>query len=65
MNRYTIDTLCEWSTHKEVRRENMTVWIKCRPDNWKYESFTSKLKQAWGVLTGKYDVIDWGDQNEP
>lgn len=34
-------------------------WVPCRPLNYKYESKLSRLKWAWGVLIGKYDVVEW------
>lgn len=34
-------------------------WIPARPENYKFDSISSRIKQAWGVLTGKYDALDW------
>lgn len=32
-------------------------WVPARPMN--LDSFLVKLEHAWGVLTGRYDVLDW------
>jgi len=33
------------------------IWYPARP--LLNESFFSRLKNAWRVLTGKYDALDW------
>jgi len=30
-----------------------------RPDGYKTESFWSKVKQAWSVIRGKLDTVEW------
>lgn len=37
-------------------------WIPARGINHEYESMLSRLKNAIGVLTGKYDVLDWQER---
>lgn len=37
-------------------------WIPARPINYRSDSWRWRLKQAWRVLTGRYDCVDWGDQ---
>ena len=37
------------------------IWVPVRPLSWerKYYPFIQRLKDAWGVLTGRYNAIDW------
>ena len=37
------------------------IWVPVRPLSWerKYYPFMQRLKDAWGVLTGRYNAIDW------
>ncbi|NLE05832.1 MAG: hypothetical protein GX638_13685 [Crenarchaeota archaeon] len=37
-------------------------WVVARPENYKYESFFQRLKEAWGVLIRKYDVVKFYKQ---
>lgn len=39
-------------------------WVPVRPENWKpaYYSFWSRLKDACGVLMGRYNAIYWEDK---
>lgn len=36
-----------------------TEWIPARGENYKFDSLLTRLKGAFGVLTGKYDALDW------
>lgn len=36
-----------------------TKLYPARPNTYKTESFWSKVKQAWGVLSGKLDTLKW------
>ena len=38
-----------------------TIWVPVRPENYKpdFTNLKSRIKDAWGVLTGRYDAIDW------
>lgn len=48
---------------KEVQCQLKTgEWVPFRPLNFEYDSWKQRLKWAWGVLTGKYDVLDWGPE---
>ena len=33
------------------------AWFPAQP--FRYESIFTRIWQAWGVLTGRYDVLDW------
>ena len=37
------------------------IWVPARPVAWQreYYPFIQRLKDAWGVLTGRYNAIDW------
>jgi len=37
-------------------------WCFARPINYKYRSFTNKLKQSWHVFVGKADAMYWTNQ---
>ena len=34
-------------------------WVPERGLNHKFESWKSRIANAWGVLVGKYDALDW------
>jgi hypothetical protein len=34
-------------------------WAVCRPENYKYESLKSRIKDAWAVLTRKADAVTY------
>ncbi len=46
---------------RHVHPRQGDIWVPVRPVSytWKYTKFLSRLKDAWGVLTGRYDAIDW------
>jgi hypothetical protein len=47
--------LDEVSLVVNARRE----WIPARPINYQFDGKWLRLKLAWGVLTGKYDALNW------
>ena len=51
------DTVQESHTHKRLGK----IWVPVRLVNWEpeYYGFWHRLKDAWGVLTGRYNAIDW------
>lgn len=49
---YRVDDLV--SNQREVRPN---VWRVARPENSKYESFRSRVVDAWYVLTRKADAV--------
>lgn len=52
---YTAKEIKQWNCDAEIKGE----WIPARP----YLSLKliSRLKAAYGVLTGKYDALNWQD----
>lgn len=64
--KYTAKTIKNWPTDCNVQNEN-NVWIPARPMGYNPRYYQvpkvlfEKLKLAWGVLTGKYDALDWED----
>lgn len=34
-------------------------WVACRPLSHRHESFFERLRNAVGVVRGKYDVLEW------
>ena len=53
---YTAQELTEWENHQDA---GTSGWIPERPDNWKYEGLLNRIRNAWKVITGDYDVVDW------
>ena len=51
------ETVSESHQHPRLGK----IWVPTRPLSWerKYYPFTQRLKDAWGVLTGRYNAIDW------
>lgn len=56
---YTAEEIQNWETERQA---SDGTWIPGRPIHWKFESLISRLKNAWGVIRGDYDVLDWEDQ---
>lgn len=54
--KYTIQEIKDW----EVQTECSGEWKLARPLNLK--SWRKSVKLAYGVLVGKYDVLDWQEQ---
>lgn len=48
-------------TNEEIhtRVYNGASWVPARGENHRFESIRSRLSQAWNVFTGKYDALDW------
>lgn len=38
-------------------------WIPARPINYRADSIRERIRYAWGVLVGKYDALNWEDQD--
>lgn len=41
--------------------ETQEYWRPIRPINFQFESWRFRLKNAFYVLIGRYDVLDWND----
>lgn len=58
--RYTADEIKNWET--DFYSEDKNRWLPARPENYKFASIQQRIKFAWGVFTGKFDVLDWQDR---
>ena len=56
MSKYNADDFKDWGA---ITMCDGGSWVLARPLNYKYDSLFYKLKLAWGVVTGKYDVVEW------
>lgn len=57
--KYTIDEVKEWCVQVETSDGK---WIMARPLNHEYTTLWERMKLALGVLTKKYDVLDWEEE---
>lgn len=55
-NVFTPEQLRTWSVSCEGSNG---VWVAARPLGWQGWSLRRRLKLAWGVFTGRYDVLKW------
>lgn len=55
--KYTPSEIQKWDMTGQ--KLNSNLWVPLRSLNHEYESLFSRIKNAWGVLTGKYDVLEW------
>ena len=55
---YRADEIREWSADGEIGGK----WVCARPINYQFESWRSRLRAAWGVLTGRLDALRWYQQ---
>lgn len=53
--KYTARQIKNW----DVDTERNGKCVPARPLNHKYESWKSRIKNAFLVLIGKYDALDW------
>ena len=54
--RYTPTQIQQWDVQVGTDDGN---WIPARTVNHRFESWINRIKNAIGVLTGRYDVLDW------
>ena len=54
-NIFMADAIKNWDCDKELQNG---VWVPARPIGGGF-SWTWRWKLAWGVLTGKYDALNW------
>ncbi len=57
--KFTVDGLVDCATSNEILKDG--IYVSARPDNWKYESFIERIRNAWLVLIGKADAVTWED----
>ena len=55
---YRADEIREWSADGEIGGK----WVCARQINYQFESWLSRLRAAWGVLTGRLDALRWHQQ---
>ena len=36
-------------------------WTPARPENYRFDPLTHRLRWAWGVLIGRYDALRWDE----
>lgn len=53
---YMADAIKHWDTDKELPNG---AWVPARPVGYNGFCFTWRLKLAWYVLIGKFDVLNW------
>ena len=58
MSKYTAQEINEWPDSIQAPDYK---WKPARPLNYKFVSLKTRIKHAWGVLTKKYDILDWED----
>lgn len=57
MPKFTVKEIQEWDVSTDLGDPSAKTYVPCRPLD---GPFLWRLKAAWGVLTGKYDALDWG-----
>ena len=60
--KYTARQIKEWDVERQVKQSvegtlRQCRYIPARPEN--RLSLLGRIKLAWGVVTGRYDVLDW------
>lgn len=55
--KYTAKQIKDWDT---TTRNKKGYWVPARP-YYSAPSILKRLKLSYGVLTNKYDVLDWED----
>jgi hypothetical protein len=55
---YKADELKDWNTDANIEG----MWVVARPLNYKHQSLKERIQEAWGVLIGKYDTLEWYKQ---
>jgi hypothetical protein len=55
--KYTARQIKAWDVLRGSNKSD--VYYPARSLNHTVEPLMSRIKNAWGVLTGKYDALDW------
>lgn len=61
MAKYTAKQIKNWGSNAEVKPG---VWLPARPLNHTIDGWRRRIVLAWGVLTGKYDALDWQERSD-
>lgn len=56
---YKADVIRNWDCEKEL---SSGKWVPARPYGHNAFSWLWRWKVTWGVLTGKYDALDWEEE---
>lgn len=56
MAKYTAKQIQNWDSSAQIKPG---VWAPARPLNHTVDGWRRRVVLAWGVLTGKYDALDW------
>lgn len=54
--KYTAQELKNWDASFDA---GTSGWLPERSENHRFEGFISRIRNAWGVIKGDYDVVDW------
>ncbi len=57
--KYTASQIKQWDVQ---RRSFDSGWKPARSINHTCESWISRIRNAYGVLIGKYDALDWEEK---
>lgn len=60
MAKYQVDNLKKDLECTQAQIGNR--WVCSRPINYRVDTITQRIAYAWGVLTGKYDALEWEGQ---
>jgi hypothetical protein len=60
--KYTATEIKNWDVSAGRTSHGITVWKPARSLNHTCESWISRIKNAYGVLTGRYDALDWEEK---
>ncbi|QJT71022.1 hypothetical protein GR7B_00224 [Vibrio phage vB_VcorM_GR7B] len=58
---YDPQFLDEYDCQHKVIRGGKELWVPARPYGLQGAYLKTRLTLAWGVLTGRYDALDWKD----
>ena len=58
-NLFNSDELTHWSNQKEISPDN---WVAARPLGLQGLFLVHRLRLAWRVFKGQYDVVKWTEQ---
>jgi hypothetical protein len=57
--KYVPKHIKEWDVDEEVEVNGASGWIPARPMSFRALRILYRLKMAWLVFIGRYDVLDW------
>lgn len=63
MAKYTAKEIRSWNVQVQIATQ-VGDWRPARPLNHQVDGWRLRLALAWGVLTGKYDALDWQEHRD-